>query len=448
MTVDPVLAVVLVAIVSILKDGLVLWAFISYARTERAQPVAPAVPSGPPVARPPVIVAPPVTEPPVSPIPTAPPVSPPVVITPPAPPTPPVVVPPVVPPAPPGTVPAGTDFDACLALVLKYEGGNDDDPRDPGGRTSRGILQSEWNVWRQTNAGLPEDVWQAPQSQVEAIYKQNYWNPLYCDSLPPGVDLATFDYGVNSGISRAAKTLQGIVGSGVDGEVGPDTIAAAAKADPVSVVSRMCDSRISFLQGLSTWGTFGKGWTSRVQDVRTHALAMASSAPQPKLPQGPNIPAPSTGAPWLTLARSLVGTHAQHDNAVIMAWPGAIAAKYPDMAEYASRYVHDSIAWCGVFAAYVLAMNGIRPVFGPTDTDKWMWADAWQQFGTAVDTPQPGDVLVFKWAGGGEHVTFYDHEEDDNYYHCTGGNQGSGHVVSTEAMPMANCIAIRRPPHA
>jgi uncharacterized protein (TIGR02594 family) len=260
-----------------------------------------------------------------------------------------------------------------------------------------------------------------------------------------------FDYGVNSGISRSAKLLQTLTGADVDGEVGPDTIAAAAKADPVSLVGRFCDARLAFLQGRSTWGTFGRGWTSRVQDVRTHALAMASAAPQPKLvlPPAANIQPPASGAPWLTSAHALVGTHAQNDSAVIMAWPKAIAAKYPgdkEMADYCSRYVHDSIAWCGLFAAYVLAINGIRPVFGATDTDKFLWADAWKNFGAAVDTPQPGDILVFRWAGGGEHVTFYDHEDDtDDAYHCTGGNQGSGHVVSTEAMPMANCIAIRRP---
>jgi len=449
MTVDPVLALLISSVVGNVVLGLVAWASINKASTDRAQPSAPAVPSGPPVAWPPVIVAPPVTEPPVSPIPPAPPVSPPVVIAPLAPPTPPVVVPPVVQPAPPATIPAGTDFDQCLALVLKYEGGNDDDPRDPGGRTSRGILQTEWDAWRQTHSGLPSDVWQAPQDQVTAIYRQNYWNALYCDSLPPGVDLAVFDYGVNSGISRSAKLLQTLTGVDVDGEIGPDTIGAAAKADPVSLVGRFCDARLAFLQGLGTWGTFGRGWTSRVQDVRTHALAMASAAPQPKLtlPSAANIPAPATAAPWLTLARSLVGTHAQNDNATIIGWPQAIAAKYPDMASYAARYVHDSTPWCGVFAAYCLAMNGIRPIFGPTDTDKWMWADAWKNFGTAVDVPQPGDVLVFRWAGGGEHVTFYDHEDDtDDNYHCTGGNQGSSHVVSTEAMPMGNCIAIRRPP--
>jgi hypothetical protein len=164
---------------------------------------------------------------------------------------------------------------------------------------------------------------------------------------------------------------------------------------------------------------------------------------------GKASPAPAAGAPpWLILLRKLrdIGVHAEHDSPIILSWPAALAQKFPDMADYARQYQHDSTPWCGLTVAYVMAMSGIRPVFGAADTDRFLWADAWRQFGTAVDTPQPGDVMVFKWSGGGEHVTLYDHEVDDDYYHCTGGNQGAGHVVSTEAMPMANCIAIRRPP--
>lgn len=425
--------------------GLVQW-YLIYAR-DRAQippvPVGP-VPPGPPVVIPPVVDR-----------------GPPVVVDPPAPPAPTVVVnppaPPIIPlpPAPPVVVPApvGSDFDRCVAVTLREEGGNDVSSGG-GDRTSRGIEQiGDWDVWRQTHPGLPADVFDAPQDQILEIYKEQYWNPLFCDNLPNGVDLVVFDHGVLGGIGTSARLLQTIVGTDVDGEIGPLTIAAAASIDPVTLVNTFCDGRQAYYNGLvaknSKYQQDIKGWTNRVAAVRKDAIALAVQAPRPKsptLPQGPNIPAPSAGTPpWLTLARSLIGTHAQNDNAVIMAWPTAIAAKFPDMADYASRYKHDSTAWCGVFAAYVLAMSGIRPVFGATDTNKWMWADAWKHFGTAVDTPQAGDILVFKWAGGGEHVTFYDHEEDDNYYHCTGGNQGSGHVVSTEAMPMANCIAIRRP---
>jgi len=178
----------------------------------------------------------------------------------------------------PAPVP-GQRFLSCVTEVLKDEGGNDDDPRDPGGRTSRGITAGDWDKWRQTHPGLPADVWQAPQDQVIAIYRQNYWNVLHCDDLPAGVDYAVFDEGVLQGVGHAVLSLESAVGTTQDGEIGPITIAAAAQADPKALINRLCDGRLAHLRSLSTWSTFGHGWTNRVTHVRTVALAMTKTSP-------------------------------------------------------------------------------------------------------------------------------------------------------------------------
>ena len=79
-----------------------------------------------------------------------------------------------------------SNFPASLKLVLASEGGNDDDPLDHGGRTSRGITQREYDAWRSAK-GLPIiDVWTAPQADVTTIYHDEYWNP-YCDAMPTGI---------------------------------------------------------------------------------------------------------------------------------------------------------------------------------------------------------------------------------------------------------------------
>lgn len=63
------------------------------------------------------------------------------------------------------------DFQKCLAVTLKFEGGNDDDPRDPGGRTSRGILQREYDRYRDAR-GLPRgDVWRA--ADVDQFFRDD-----------------------------------------------------------------------------------------------------------------------------------------------------------------------------------------------------------------------------------------------------------------------------------
>src|SRR5262249_27232361 len=67
-------------------------------------------------------------------------------------------------------------------------------------------------------------------------------------------------------------------GADVDGEIGPQTIGATAAYDPATLIKQISDERLTFLQGLSTWGTFGRGWTRRVQGVRSAALDMATAA--------------------------------------------------------------------------------------------------------------------------------------------------------------------------
>jgi uncharacterized protein (TIGR02594 family) len=199
---------------------------------------------------------------------------------------PPGEAPSIVPAASPGSQP----FNACVLLVLHDEGGNDDDPDDPGGRTSRGITQTDWNSWLKTHPSLAADVFQAPQDQIVAIYHEKYWNKLSCDSLPAGVDYVVFDYGVLSGIAQSSNVLQGYVGAAVDGEIGPQTIAATAKADVATLINQISDERIAHMQQSPVWSKYGKGWTARVQRARAAALAMASAAPaRPK----PVTPTPS-----------------------------------------------------------------------------------------------------------------------------------------------------------
>jgi Glycosyl hydrolase 108/IPT/TIG domain len=175
------------------------------------------------------------------------------------------------PSSPRPAAPGPDRFPASVANTLKWEGGNDDDPRDPGGRTSRGIIQREWDVWRQSHPGLPSDVWQAPQEQILAIYRQKYWDALSCNQLPAGVDYCVFDYGVNSGIGRAARVLQQVVGTGVDGEIGPLTIAATAglmlhRSWRRSATSGLPSSKDSVLGRYS--GTAGQGVSKAFENKR------------------------------------------------------------------------------------------------------------------------------------------------------------------------------------
>jgi lysozyme family protein len=165
------------------------------------------------------------------------------------------------------------NFEQCLALVLKHEGGFVNHPKDPGGMTNLGVTKKVWEEY----VGHPVDEAAmralGPQD-VSPLYKQNYWDKIKGDELPRGVDYACFDLAVNSGVGRAAKTLQKAVGANPDGVIGRATLDAVASSNPRDLATQICDIRLAFLQGLPTFGTFGKGWTRRVEEVEKIAFNM------------------------------------------------------------------------------------------------------------------------------------------------------------------------------
>ena len=167
------------------------------------------------------------------------------------------------------------NFDACLSHTLRWEGGYSDHPADPGGKTYRGVTQATYDAWRRTNGHASRPVTQMSDEEMRAIYRSQYWDAVRADDLPRGVDLATFDYAVNSGPARAARDLQAVLGVTRDGVVGNLTLAAMQGQSASTVSSTLCDRRLKFVRGLSGYSTFGRGWERRIADIRAQSQAMA-----------------------------------------------------------------------------------------------------------------------------------------------------------------------------
>jgi len=178
---------------------------------------------------------------------------------------------------PPSPVATSSRFQDCLAEVLRHEGGYADHPSDPGGATNMGITIGTLSDWIGRPASK-QDMRDLTQADAAGIYRAKYWQPIRGDALPPGVDLAVFDLAVNSGVGRAVKMLQGVLGVAQDGTIGPVTLAAVAKAPgQATVIIDLCAARMRFLRSLKTWPTFGKGWTRRVEEVEAAAMKAAAS---------------------------------------------------------------------------------------------------------------------------------------------------------------------------
>jgi lysozyme family protein len=188
-------------------------------------------------------------------------------------------------------------YPESISRVLKSEGGYVNHPSDPGGPTNFGITLAVYRQYGGKPKATAADVKAMTVEEAKAIYKAQYWNPVHGDDDPAGLDYTLFDYGVNSGPSRANKVLRRVC-SLPDNADWPTTFNAIAKRDAKALISAVNAERLRFLQSLKTWPTFGKGWGARVQSVNAAALKMvgATSAGTMPIPsQMPALPEPTPG---------------------------------------------------------------------------------------------------------------------------------------------------------
>lgn len=196
------------------------------------------------------------------------------------------------------------NFERSLLNVLVHEGGFVNHPADPGGATNKGITIATFRKWVKRN-GTVEDLKALTKEQAAKVYRAQYWNAVRADELPSGIDYAVFDIAVNSGPSRAIKILQEAVGATIDGKIGPETIAAAQKADPIHTINVITAIRMDFLRSLKTWPTFGKGWSKRVSDVREDALQLTPNVKAAPIPPKP-VPVPEKPSVWAAVFAAIV----------------------------------------------------------------------------------------------------------------------------------------------
>jgi lysozyme family protein len=167
-----------------------------------------------------------------------------------------------------------SNFDECLKIILHHEGGYVNHPKDPGGETNLGVTKRVYEEF-----GGTKDMKDLEFEDVMPIYKKNYWDRVRADDLPEGLDLCVFDWAVNSGTGRAAKKLQSMIGTVADGGIGPNTL---KKLDEYisehgleNTIANYTDIRQKFYESLSTFDTFGKGWTRRNQETEREAFKMS-----------------------------------------------------------------------------------------------------------------------------------------------------------------------------
>ena len=161
----------------------------------------------------------------------------------------------------------------CLETILHHEGGYVNHPKDPGGETNLGVTKRVYEDF-----GGTKDMKDLTREDVEPIYKKNYWDRVKGDDLPAGLDLCVFDFGVNAGTGRAAKYLQTLIGTVADGGIGPNTLKKLGEYveehGVEDTIKNYQSDRQKYYESLSTFDTFGRGWTRRVDETTKLALEM------------------------------------------------------------------------------------------------------------------------------------------------------------------------------
>lgn len=143
---------------------------------------------------------------------------------------------------------------------------------------------------------------------------------------------------------------------------------------------------------------------------------------------------------WLAVARKYIGVRevpGPKADPTILGWARAMGGWV------ASWFKTDETPWCAMFVNAVLQEAGY-PMSAKSGSPDLVRARSFQTYGTALNEPAYGCILVFARTGGG-HVGFYV-GETLKAYRVLGGNQADS--VNETWIAKDRCLAYRWPPGA
>ncbi|MBF8177799.1 glycoside hydrolase family 108 protein [Herminiimonas contaminans] len=159
------------------------------------------------------------------------------------------------------------NFDEAFDRLIGHEAGFSKDPKDPGnwtgGKPGVGVLKgTKFGIAANTYPDI--DIENLTLATAKAIYKRDWWLKIGADEIDGAIIFQLWDFAVNAGMGNAKRALQRAVRVADDGKIGAMTIAAVKAMSVTDVLMRFNAQRLRHYTSLSTWPTFGKGWTNRV----------------------------------------------------------------------------------------------------------------------------------------------------------------------------------------
>ena len=141
------------------------------------------------------------------------------------------------------------DIRQIATEIVAREGGFVDDPDDPGGATNHGVtigtMQRLGLDLTQDGCVDRQDVAALTRAQAIDIFLEHYFTGPGIAGLPTLLQASVFDMYVNAG-AEAVRILQRLLNDmrlavAVDGVIGPQTCAAAARA-ATAAPDHLCDA--------------------------------------------------------------------------------------------------------------------------------------------------------------------------------------------------------------
>ena len=136
--------------------------------------------------------------------------------------------------------------------------------------TKWGVTQMTWDM--AVDHGIVSgDLDDATQADCATVLHVFFWNALNGDNLPPGVDLMVFNDAMVCGAGHAARLLQRIIGTVVDGMIGRNTIDAVNSFGDRKLIDSLTIADEEYFAALKNAPMFLAGWDRREKDAQAAA---------------------------------------------------------------------------------------------------------------------------------------------------------------------------------
>ena len=167
------------------------------------------------------------------------------------------------------------DSSKLVPFILSWETDKyTNNKYDRGKATKYGITLATWRKvgYDKNGDGVlnEEDVKLLTKDDFHRVFKQNYWNACKADQIQDqSVANMLVDFAYNSGVSKAVKHLQLVLGITADGIIGNKTLYAINKSNGERLFEAFKKDRKAYLKGIAVGDQkrFLKGWLRRLSYI-------------------------------------------------------------------------------------------------------------------------------------------------------------------------------------